>query len=105
MFPRSQNPSRIYDTLANFGSVSLLYPHQDLGWIVHFENEEGACEAESKMSEIYTVDSMKKIVRIFSCSLDEVIKLIPFDCSQSIPLFNQNFPSTLFQILPKVPSE
>jgi hypothetical protein len=65
MFSRNRQPSRVYDTLAQFGSVSLLYPHQDLGWIVYFENEEGACDAESKMSEIYQIDSIKKIVRLF----------------------------------------
>ena len=73
MFSRNSNPSRVYDTLARFGTVSLVYPHQDIGWIVYFENEEGACEAESKISEIYKIDSIKRIVRIPCCLLDEVI--------------------------------
>ena len=66
IFSKTRKPSRVYDTLAQFGSVSLLYPHQDLGWIVYFEDEEGACEAESKMSEIYQIGLIKRIVGIFS---------------------------------------
>ncbi|KIM43491.1 hypothetical protein M413DRAFT_25854 [Hebeloma cylindrosporum] len=61
MFSRHRKPSPVYDTLAKFGSVSLLHPHEDIGWIVYFENEEGACEAESKLAEIYQADSMKRI--------------------------------------------
>jgi hypothetical protein len=62
MFSRNRKPASVYDALVVFGPVSLLYPDLDIGWIVHFESEDEACKAESKMSEIYELDSIKKTV-------------------------------------------
>ena len=101
MFSRNSNPFRVYDTLARFGSLSLLYPHQDIGWIVYFENEEGACEAESKMSEIYEIDSIKRIVRIHFCLFDEVINPFRLFAANRSHSLSGIFPRRYFEPSPK----
>ena len=100
MFSRNSNPSRVYDTLARFGTVSLIYPHQDIGWIVYFENEERACEAESKISEIYKIDSIKRIVHI-PCCLLESRRSHSFFAANRFHSLSGIFPRRYFESFPK----
>jgi len=62
VFSKTQERSRVFNILAEFGSVSFLYPDQKVGWIVHFETEVEACKAESKMLQAYDPSAIKRIV-------------------------------------------